>query len=292
MTGLSKFFVKKTIAVKYGLEYQELDERKNAFVARVIKVVAEMEIYSTYDYQYFLHIMAEGSELEQLAFNQDCSYAELFTQAKSNFEYFLYLFSRLISAYNNYHEVDDVKEYVMKNLKLLMNMFTDQSFEYTYDSESVLFIRKLDEATESVISTNIEMITQNENEENKKQYLQCVDDFLKITNKGSSTEYYANLKQLRDVFERSLSLKEKQGKSGESKIVKGHETKTIVNMLFSKTEGDVVEIPMKALEFINKNVHHDQKDGSRAAKPYNFSKQEYLYWWLEINKYIYLLGTR
>ena len=40
------------------------------------------------------------------------------------------------------------------------------------------------------------------------------------------------------------------------------------------------------LEFIISNIHHQQKDGN----PYKFSEQEYVYWWLEINKLIFMLN--
>lgn len=277
----------------FGLRYPNLEERKQKLIDKVVSVIRMLSSEVKYfpdggiyaEYYRPIDKILSGTELDQVRFDNSCSYVDIFVENQGNFETFLFWFTEfLYQAFNQNRKIP--KNYIY-DIRRLVQMFERLNFEYTIDIENNEVIRITDKATSEVINSNVESINTNEGEGNSEHYQDCVDDFLKLNKSNSSSSYYEALERMKKVLERSIGKNIKKN----DKSAWLSKTDTILDSIFKDNKKDI-DAQRKSIEFIKQSIHHDKEDVKGTPSPYKFNKSEFIYWWLEMNNFIYLLNNQ
>lgn len=279
---------KKDIHQKYQLDYPEHTERLSTFKAKVIKVVNELsreQVYHDDDWIRAIDQLLAKTELDQIRFDNSSDYSKVFEESVNNTDHFLYLTGLLLDASRlNGLGLDISTE---EKLYMLLQMFHRLNLNFTFDSSTYEFKNLMDLGTIAVTNDNLKHIREKENEANLLSYKSCIDDFLKVSKKDPDS-YYEALGRMKKVFERCLG---RVIKSSNGESIWLSRTDTILDAIF-KDNNKEISTQRNSLEFIKKMIHHDQEDTAGNPTPYKFNQSEFIYWWLEINKYIYLLNNK
>jgi hypothetical protein len=165
-------------------------------------------------------------------------------------------------------------------------MFNRFELGYIWDEEKQKIEHIVDEITASTINNNIDEISKTQSKGNRDDYINCIDDFIGVNFKSvNNKQYYEALGRMKKVWERTIGkILKKNGKT-----VKISNIETILNSIFKDT-GKNLESQRESLKFIIENIHHDQEDDSGSPTAYTFNREEFEYWWLEMNNFIYLLN--
>lgn len=272
----------------YGLDYPELENRTYGFKKKVLQVVQDLSVRMVFSIQSRSTVKAidellENTELDQISFDNSIDYIQIFKEAYTNTEYFLYLTSQLYKAAYQRNSYRLLSVETKETLNKLLTTFHRFNLNYDFNIDECSFLRKLDPANEGIINSNLESIEDTEGQKNLESYKKCIDDFLRISGGKTSTEYYEDLGRLKKVLERSIGGTFKKG--GKSTWL--NDVKSILDSVF-KDNNKEIETQKMALAFIMKKIHHDPEDDLGVPTPYQFNKQEYIYWWLQINSFIFL----
>ena len=286
MTGSkkeTKLFVPKNN--RFGLEYPSLNERWGKYMEYI--QIRLNEVFFELSLEYFYtpsSKLMNFLEKNNFSSSKELFFKELFTNrflfisdySKEEFLYILDLFlqdyvkwgdftKQFVGESDDYEQKDHLKALNNEREKLL-NSFELFDLDYFWNKKTKQIERKIDEANTVVINENINKTS------GDFGYQDCVDEFLKPR---TEIDYLKSLDHLKRVFERVIQSK------GVDALAK---KKAVINLLFSGKTSDELDVQ---LTFIIKNIHHDQN-----SIPYKFTEQEYIYWWLEINKLIFILNSK
>lgn len=284
---MSKINYSQEISNRFNLSYPDLNDRKQQFTDRLIEVINHLsKIRRSGVFNEpcrSVDTILDGSELDQIRFENGCDYIDIFEDSSSDFERILFWFTYLLHLSSR--DID-IPIYDESTLVKLMRMFENMNFEYEIDVIKNMVKRKLDTSTTSVINQNIEAI-KDQGQTNADAYSKCIDDFIKISPKTTAQDYYEALGRMKKVLERTIGKEIK--KSGKSVWLA--KTDTILDAVF-KDNKKQIETQRKSLEFIKENIHHDKEDKNGVQTPYKFNKTEFVYWWLQMNAFIYLINQK
>jgi hypothetical protein len=280
----NEIILPKNICEKFNKPYASEEDREDRFAKLVISEIKNLS-EEVWDYQkafYYIPIdeLLYGTSLDDIRFTNTTDYLTLFEDAANfDFEMLLFYFSIILEASNSYEYY--YNDNVLSTLENMLKSFNLLNLNYSYNKATKTFNRKIDKDTEQIIKINSANIKQKETKENWLQYSQSVDNFLLIKGKVSQEDLLDNLVRLKGVFERTVANKWPGTRIGNKK--------EILDKLFNKHGGDI-NTQTNSLAFIIKNIHHSQKNKNGKTTPYKFTKKEYVYWWLELNKLIYLVS--
>jgi hypothetical protein len=282
-------FLTKTMRKIFNKELPSLNSRESRFKEIFIKFVNELsEVKSSFSvpevaigimipmnqyYREINHLLGD-SELEKLRIIEGLDYTDLLKQV-DEFELLLYFFSIIISE-------SKIKKISEHNIDKLIEIFNEFEFPYVLQirNNSYIFERILNTSTQSIININSEMIKLQENEANRLDYDKCVQDFIRISKSTLDKSHYINsLSSLKKVLERSIDNRLQ---------LRIHDVKKVIQKL--SADNSLQSQLQNVFTFIVKNIHHDQKDTEGVTTSMNFSKNSYMYWWLEIDKLIFLVN--
>jgi hypothetical protein len=266
--------------IKFELQYPSLEERKTKFISFVIgklKNIDDRKKLTSYDITTSKKFM-ELRELNMVEKKRGLSGVKnptdynpseiILTLEKISKEYcpFLCFLENLLI---NYLQIEEIKD----DLLYIAKWINEFDLDYKWDFKNNELKRTLDEGNLSIIDSNIKNIKQDK--DNFLIYQECLDDFLKIDNitkhQKQQSFFHDSLHKIKELFENIL-------KKYDLRI---SNKKPIARKITNSNNNDYM---IKTIEFIVKNIHHNQE-----GKRYPFSEKEYLYWWLEINKLIYLI---
>lgn len=276
---------KKELHRQFNISYPELAERQGQFYGRVIDVVTKLSNRRSYPNKTNdLNVLLRLSELEQYKFENDCTYRDIFStnESRQNFEFFLHWVEELFNYFMK--NMGNVCEESRDSVYALIYMLSRLNLGYKWEAGKIT--RVLDLADAAIINENLSSIEKDQSSENLTEYKKAIEEFLGLDKSDKDPLfYYHALGRLKNVYQRTVSTK--IIKTGGPARLK--DTKTILNHIFKDTSKLGVEIPRETLEFIKKNIHHDNENKSGIPTPYKFSRNEYIYWWLQINNLIYLI---
>ena len=250
----------------FNLDYPELSFRKAKFYDYLIEQVHifDNSLNGAYSFlavrdasqSFTITLQANSSEYVGKTLRYYHTFAKLVK--KNQYIQILYLLN--LGLNTNFNTRDDFREHFQTILKAL-NLF---NLDYFYDSTNNRIVRKLNNGVAASINLNLQELA------HKESYANCVDEFLEPSGNLDKLKALENIK---NVFQDILS----------EKGVKISEKSKVINLL---TPGK----NPNNLEFIIKNIHHSQLDRATGrVEKYRFTDNEFVYWWLEINNFIYLL---
>jgi hypothetical protein len=176
---------------------------------------------------------------------------------------------QFVGESDDYEQKDHLKALNNEREKLL-NSFELFDLDYFWNKKTKQIERKIDEANTVVINENINKVN------TKSNYQACVDEFLKPR---TEIDYLKSLQNIYSVLEGVVSF--------HCEGLRLHEKQKMAKYLTGKEED--YETIQHIFAFINDFIHHPT---SKKAKSHIFNKQEYIYWWLEINKLIFILNSK
>ena len=277
---------------RFGLEYPNLELRQEKFMQEVLKklLIYENEIETLLKSNYYLSDYTKlsgqvGAEIlykepnrsffsdyeETYKDKNEPDFLTVFKKYKTSYLAFLFLLDLLMIEIKTTKIKFNYNETAKKSLDCLCEeiiyLFEQFDLDYYWNKKTKRIERKLDEINIGIINQNIQKVSKD------FDYQSCIDEFLKPRkdiNKNHS------LNHLKSVLE---SIAKSKG------VVKpfSYDKKKFVDKLFPGKQPDYFK---SCLEFIISNIHHPQDNGI----PYNFTEQEYVYWWLKINNLIYILN--
>jgi hypothetical protein len=270
---------------RFGLEYPSLDERWERFTTYTLKVILKAINlkFSPNLKELVLFIESNGfSSLEDLLFI-DTGRNRPKELKRIEKGYLLHFLDLMLKDFVNrgdfdnedhvgsdyYDELNRLNELKVVREKLL-NSFELFDLDYFWNKKTKQIERKIDEANTVVINENINKVN------TKSNYQACVDEFLKPR---TEIDYLKSLQNIYSVLEGVVSF--------HCEGLRLHEKQKMAKYLTGKEED--YETIQHIFAFINDFIHHPT---SKKAKSHIFNKQEYIYWWLEINKLIFILNSK
>lgn len=271
---------------RFGLEYPNLEERKSKFMTMVLELVYDLDQGGGFNNQ-----VNFSNELENLIIlnkkpkkrHYEVSPLDAFValNGKHHSDYYgksdVALF--LESSTKNYLEFLFVLDLFIKHyyklkfekkyIDSIANLFKILDLDYFWNKKTKQIEQKLDQANTLIINHNAKNIDINFG------YQECVDEFLKPR---KDINYLQSLQHIYGVLEAIVSKKNPN--------LRLNQSQKMAKFITDKTEklGAIQQI----FSFINTNIHHPIKDGQK----YEFNESEYVYWWLEINKLIFMINSK
>ena len=284
---------------QFNLSCPDLDIRKKTFIDKSLQILAYL------DRDHWLDVVFDDTEMTKIADLQNISlpsqnkHDELIQSLHNGSRswepspFFLVLQHASDDYYTYLAYVDTSLQIflgksagnsslapVKSGAQDIIGLFDTLTLDYVWSTIRNRLERQLTQADLEIINENEKMIQEKENAPNLRAYDSCIDEFLilKISNQPGEHKRVESLNALKRVFERSLM--NRHGLQLNNK-------RTVVEKLLNGN-GEYDEVTQN-IEFIVKNIHHDQKNEKGVSTSRRFSRGEYIYWWLERNKLIYLV---
>lgn len=265
---------------RFGLEYPSLEERWEKFKVYIKESLLETDSYLCY-LRKFNKVEITKEAYKIIAVNNCISFNRLIFCREGNFKpllknEFLYIFD-IFCRYINSVDLDKDDELTKYGLskflndkKKLLNGLELFDLDYTWNEKTKQIERKIDEANTSIINNNLESLNLD------SDYQACIDEFLKPR---ADIDFLKSLKHIYSVLEKVAG--KHADKSGSLRL---HEKQRMAKYITKKDKH--YQTIQHVFGFINDFIHHPEKHPDHT-----FNEPEYIYWWLEINKLIFILNT-
>lgn len=279
---------------KFNLDTPKIEERELGFKRGSFKLVEELfdidghDLMNEYHSHYFREKNISATNLEkQFLINDYDGYVELFMEtANESFSAYLSLIEMLVEILLNI----EIRTSTDAKCKIIggkiVKLLEDSNIGYKWNSKNHCLYRIMSKVDRSLTSVNYKSIKKNGGEENAKLYDDCIKDFLSLKSNTNSTTRYESLVKIKEVYEKFLGTMFKKV-GGDPMYISNYDM--ILSRLFKGSKEKNKE-QYNTLLFIGTNIHHSKQSDDGKIERRKFSEGEYIYWWLEINKLIYLIS--
>lgn len=263
---------------KFGLEYPDLEKRKDTFIYVATQLIGD---YNGKNNLVVVKYSANKTFHDLTVSNKHAKYKDLFLD--KNYHEFLHILNIFFDTIDRKHfDVEILKtgeklSLILKSVPILLDLKVEiirylNSFDldYFWNENTSQIERKLNEINTMLVNDNLKNIN------SVFEYSKCVDEFLKPVKDINKNDTLGHLKNVFESVAKSQGLK---------KPWSGKDKNTLINFL---SKGKSPDYLIKQIEFIISSIHHPKDDGTR----YQFTDNEYLYWWLEINNFIFILNNQ